>query len=130
MWVYRATVQRVVDGDTVDVSVDLGFFVSVLVRVRLAEIDTPELNASDAAVRERARAARDHLVHLLAPGERVMIHTERDRREKFGRWLATISPDVVNSSSYLRAEVGDARTVNAAMVRDGFAVPYEGGARG
>lgn len=84
MYEYRATILRVVDGDTVDVTLDLGFDVHLKQRLRLRGIDAPELRTTE------GKASRDWLRTLLPPGESVVVRTEKDRREKYGRYLATV----------------------------------------
>lgn len=104
---------RVVDGDTVDVIVDLGFRIKIEMRVRLAGIDAPELNARGL----EGEQARDHLAALLPAGAICWAKTDKPK-DKFGRWLAWLRP------------VDSGQTVNAAMVAAGHATPYDGGARG
>lgn len=116
MWNYRASVIRVVDGDTVDIKVDLGFDILTNMRVRVLGIDTPEINAADPALRERAHAAKARVEGLLPPGTAVEITTEKDRREKYGRYLASI-------------KLPDAADLAALLLQEGFAVAYDGGAR-
>lgn len=103
---------RVVDGDTADVVVDLGFQISIEMRVRLAGIDAPELNARG----PEGEQARDHLASLLPAGSICYVKTEKPR-DKYGRWLAWIRPE------------GQSLTVNDRMVAGGFAVTYDGGTR-
>ena len=114
MYEYFAQVLRVVDGDTVHADVDLGFDVHERMKLRLTGINAPELSTPEGP------PARDHLTQLLGqygPVAQVplTIQTEKDRQEKFGRYLAKlILPGPVD--------------VNALMVADGFAVllgPYQ-----
>jgi micrococcal nuclease len=104
MWQYRATIIRVVDGDTVDVRLDLGFQVLHETRLRLAGINAPEMLARDPAERERARAATARLTALLPIGTGVMVTTEKDRREKYGRYLARLTLGGVDVGATLLAE--------------------------
>lgn len=111
MYQYEATVARVVDGDTVDLVVDLGFRVHKKDRFRLAGIDTPERGQVGWVEAKQAVEA------LLPAGSPVIIATQhptqRDPSDKYGRWLATIvSHDGVN--------------VNQHLLREGFAKPYGG----
>lgn len=108
-FIYKATLLSVYDGDTVTVSVDLGMHVSVRAPLRLVGIDAPEMGT------DAGRAAKEHLRGLCAPP--LVIRTYKDPGDKYGRWLAT----VVN---------GQGVNVNAQMVEDGHAKPYDGGARG
>lgn len=83
---YKATVTGVIDGDTLDVSVDLGFRISVSHRVRLARINTPEINSKDLAERQKAQEAKQYVSQLL--GQPVVIQSIKD--DKYGRWLAEV----------------------------------------
>lgn len=109
MFEYRARVLDVYDGDTCTVLVDLGFRCSVEVKVRLLGINAPELrgDTKDAGV-----AARDYLAGLIL-GRDVFLKTEKDKQEKYGRWLGVI---------YLRLD--DNKSVNQKMIDDGYGVAY------
>jgi micrococcal nuclease len=103
---YKARVVRWIDGDTVDLNVDLGFRLTMAERFRLDGIDTPERGKAgyDTA---KMRAAE------LAPvGTDVLIQTAK--ADKYGRWLAAIWTDV-------------GPTVNHVLVEEGLAKPYYGG---
>jgi micrococcal nuclease len=89
LYFYKAELARVVDGDTVDLTLDLGFRMRWTQRFRLLGIDTPELNSTDSLERVRAKEAAAFLGALLTAGE-VRVLTARDRRDKYGRWLVTI----------------------------------------
>lgn len=82
MYQYRAVVENVVDGDTIDVSVDLGFKVLTRQRVRLARIDTPERGQPGYA------AARD-FVRDVVLNKTVMLKT--DKVSKWGYYLADVT---------------------------------------
>ena len=86
---YVWTNERVIDGDTVEGLVDLGFRVYWRTRLRLYGVDTPEMNDADPAMREKALAAKDYVIRSLA-GSRVVVNTHMDRADKYGRWLAVI----------------------------------------
>lgn len=81
---YRAKVKKVIDADTVDLYVDLGFHVSVAIRTRLMGIDAPEVSTAE------GRTARDWLRRLLPEGTAVGVSTYKDPNDKYGRWLARI----------------------------------------
>lgn len=93
---YRARCLRVIDGDTVDLQVDLGFHMTASLRFRLLGVDAPELHAKDLPERERAVAAKQYLVTSLLPTPFVgdsaswplLVHTEK--ADSFGRWLADV----------------------------------------
>lgn len=111
MYEYRATVLRVVDGDTIDATVDLGFDVHVNQRFRLYGINAPETRGES---RDAGKAAKAYLQTLLTThagktGE-LTIQTRKDDREKYGRYLAVLL-------------AGDAN-LNHLMIAAGHAVPY------
>ena len=82
---YRATVERVVDGDTVDFDIDLGFHVRTRQRCRLLGYDAPEKFGPE---KVRGEEAKRHLQVLLSePGE-LFVRTAKT--EKYGRWLAQV----------------------------------------
>ena len=88
--VYKATVTRVIDGDTFECLVDLGFYVSVNITVRLLGIDTPETRrpASDAEITRGKKAKR--LVESKILNQDVKLVTSKDKTGKYGRWLARV----------------------------------------
>ena len=86
MNIYRAKVKRVVDGDTVDFDVDLGFYISIKIRTRLLGVDTPERGHEDWA---KATAVLTELLEQQKNEEGyVMIKT--GKTGKYGRWLVDI----------------------------------------
>jgi micrococcal nuclease len=89
---YRATVVKVVDGDTIDADVDLGFRVRQTMRLRLKGINTPEMHDKDEAVRARALMAKTWLATRLAPlkPNDLVIKTFLDTSDKYGRILAEL----------------------------------------
>jgi micrococcal nuclease len=120
LYTYRATVMHVVDGDTVDLSVSLGFEMSYKARFRLVGINTPESYGPVAC--DEGRAAKQHLVYLLKEGTPLVVKTTKDRKEKYGRFLAEV---------FLLDAEGQPLTVsvNQMMIDAGHAKPYFGGAR-
>lgn len=106
---YKGKVMDVHDGDTCTVLMDLGLRVNMEVKIRLYGINAPELigESHDAGI-----ASRDYLSGLIL-GRDVYIRTEKDKKEKYGRWLGKI---------YLRD--GDNESVNEKMVREKYAVAY------
>ncbi len=90
-YTYRAVITNVVDGDTVDANVDLGFSARLMMRLRLKGVDTPEIVGPDRAA---ALTAKEWMADALS-GEQVIIETTkdrsgRDRRDKWNRYLAVI----------------------------------------
>lgn len=90
---YRARLVRVVDGDTVDLDVDLGFLTRRTMRFRLLGIDAPEIRGEQ---RPRGLRARTRLIELIRElsispnGAEVLVRSHSDRTGKFGRWLAEL----------------------------------------
>ena len=110
MYEYRASLVKVVDGDTVDFLVDLGFHVRVLIRTRLAGINAPELRGESL---EDGKRSRDWLeARLREAGEHILIATEKTG--KYGRWLARIHV----------GELGEEECLNDLMLELGLAEPY------
>lgn len=105
---YRGRCVRVVDGDTVDLEVDMGFYLHASLRFRLYGVDTPELNSSDPAQREQALEAK-RFVEQALPTVTAIPYPLRIRTHKadsFGRWLAEIwYPDANGGESYLGGEL-------------------------
>ena len=91
MFEYKAEIKRVVDGDTYDLEVDLGFKIKHTIRVRLAGIDTPEYYKPRCPL-ERAHAEAAILFvekEIAEEGGSVMIHTS-ENKGKYGRYIASI----------------------------------------
>ena len=114
MYEYKAKLIKVIDGDTVDLDVDLGMDVHINTRIRLAGINTPELHSKDEAEREAAKRAKSALEGLMV--NPMVMTTQKDEKEKYGRYLATITN-------------GNGVNVNEYMVKLGHAKKYDGGAR-
>ena len=92
MYKYKAKIEKIVDGDTVDFDVDLGFNVSIKIRTRLLDVDTPERGHPDWA------KATSILTTLLneQKDEEGYVKIETKKTGKYGRWLVNI--DEVNES--------------------------------
>ncbi len=96
---YRINVFRVIDGDTIEADIDLGFGVWIRDRLRLAGIDTPEMNGPE---KELGIVCKRYLTALLGEQEAVYARTYKDKRGKYGRMLATLfGPDDVNLNDLL-----------------------------
>ena len=97
MYEYACKVQRVVDGDTVDVVLNLGFDIMYKSRVRLYGIDTPESRTRNLDEKARGKMAGAFLKNAIDTGEKVVIQTKlKDSRGKFGRVLGNIIVDGIN----------------------------------
>ena len=110
MYTYKAKLDRVVDGDTVDANINLGFDITIHKRIRLTGIDTPESRTRDLEEKKRGLAAKNRLIELLGNGEFILESREVG---KFGRVLGTI-------------HVGKSN-INDQLVEEGQAVEYLGG---
>ena len=126
MYEYKAVVDRVVDGDTIDVTIDLGFKVWKKMRVRMEGINTPESRTRDLEEKKRGLAAKDRLKNILEFNNNECI-LKVSGVGKYGRALATV---LVESLSPLNKE--DSITlidVNKQLIEEGHAVEYHGGKR-
>ncbi len=95
MYEYRATIVRVIDGDTLEVAVDLGFRIVMEQTLRLLGVNAPEMNAPGLEERAKAQAAKEFVAGICWPGRVVRIQSHKPRpTDRYGRWLATITlPD-------------------------------------
>jgi micrococcal nuclease len=108
-------VKNVVDGDTIDVIIDLGFDILFSSRVRLAGIDTPESRTTDKVEKALGLESKEYLKKHLKDAKSVVIKTEKmNSTEKFGRILGWI---------YIN---GDTESLNDKMINDGYAWGYLG----
>ena len=115
MYEYKCKVKRVVDGDTMDVILDLGFDVLHSVRVRLAGIDTPESRTRDLDEKARGKLSKAYLKESIK-GKKIVLKTKlKDSRGKFGRVIAEV---------WAEFEEGSLRNVNELMVKEAYAVVY------
>ena len=113
MYEYGCQVTRVVDGDTIDVDLDLGFDIIYKCRVRLYGIDTPESRTRNKDEKVRGKLAAKFLQNAISNGENVILQTQlKDSKGKFGRVLASVVVDGIN--------------INQRMVTNHLAVRYEG----
>lgn len=113
MFEYRAKVLNVVDGDTIDVQIDLGFDTYRNERIRLAEVDTPEIRTKNADVKKVGLSAKVRVIELILNKD-VIIKTEKDKTEKYGRYLGTVILE-------------NGRSLNDLLVSEGLAMVYSGG---
>ena len=91
---YVKKVSKVVDGDTIDVDIDLGFDISFTSRVRLAGIDTPESRTADKMEKALGLEAKAYLKNAIDSAKTVVIKTEKmDSSEKYGRILGWVFLD-------------------------------------
>jgi len=92
MYEYEAEVTGIVDGDTIDVDVDLGMHVHVHERLRLKGINTPEIFGvkKDTPEYEMGMEAKAYIAQLIPPGTRVKVRTFKDKKGKYGRYIADV----------------------------------------
>tara|TARA_R110000851_G_scaffold252527_1_gene405035 strand:+ start:2450 stop:2803 length:354 start_codon:yes stop_codon:yes gene_type:complete len=117
MYEYKAKCTKIVDGDTIDASIDLGFDVTVHKRIRLAGINAPESRTRDLEEKKLGLAAKSRLTELLGDGDFVL---ESKEVGKYGRVLGTLH-------KYNDGELGV--NLNETLVKEGYAVEYDGGKR-
>ena len=113
-YIYNGMITNIVDGDTVDAQVDLGFTVWVKIRFRLYGLDTPEMNSSDPVIREKAKEAKQFVVENLLNKE---VQIKSHKTDKYGRWLGEI---------FIK-ESGN--SINQMLLENNLAVAYFGGAK-
>ena len=113
MYEYGCKVTRVVDGDTVDVILDLGFSILHKCRVRLYGIDTPESRTRDKDEKVRGKLASKFLKDAIDNGEKIVLRSKlKDSKGKYGRVLGEIVVDDIN--------------INVSMIENYLAVAYFG----
>ena len=110
------SVDRVVDGDTIDISIDLGFDLTKKERVRLAGIDTPEKRTKDLAEKKMGYQATEFLEMHLMEASKLTVKTEKEG--KFGRMLG-----------WLYKSEEDQMSINQIMIDKGYAWAYDGGTK-
>ncbi|MBU1090151.1 thermonuclease family protein [Patescibacteria group bacterium] len=103
MYQYKAKIVRWIDGDTVLVDIDLGFFCTRQERLRLARISAHELNSETLYGRRRARSARHHAELLCPVGSEVIVETSKSDRDRYARYIAEIIFEGENISDELLA---------------------------
>jgi micrococcal nuclease len=112
---YVKKVNKVVDGDTIDVDIDLGFDISFSSRVRLAGIDTPESRTTDKMEKTLGLESKEYLKKSIDASKTVVIKTEKmDSSEKYGRILGWVFLD------------GSQVSINQKMINEGYAWGYMG----
>ena len=112
---YVKKVAKIVDGDTIDVEIDLGFDISFSSRVRLAGIDAPESRTKDKMEKALGLEAKAYLKSQIDSAKTVVIKTEKmDSSEKYGRILGWLFLD------------GSEVSMNEKMIADGYAWGYLG----
>jgi endonuclease YncB( thermonuclease family) len=107
VYIYQGSVDKVVDGDTLDLQLDLGFGVFTRQRVRLLGINAPEHNTPDGK-----KALSFVEAWVVEHGPEFTVRTQKDKKEKYGRYLATL--------------LSDAADLGQALLDAGLALPWDG----
>lgn len=103
-YTYNARIIKVIDGDTIDLEVDLGFDITMNMRVRMYGINAPEMNTPAGPL------AKQFLQDMLPLDAQVLMHSKKDKTDKYGRYLAIVENDGI--------------VTNDKMVQHGHAVEY------
>jgi micrococcal nuclease len=112
MWEYKARVTRVVDGDTLDLRIDLGFSISVEIRARLSGVDTPETYGVKKGCAEYLAGKRaTEFVEAWLESPEVVVRSRKNSTGKYGRWIV----EVFNERE---------ESLNEALLQSGLAKPY------
>ena len=109
-YLYNATLVKVVDGDTVDLNVDLGFYNTAKIRFRFTGMDAPEVRGES---RVEGKRSKEYVIDKLTHAKRIRVVSEKTG--KWGRWLGTIYYD--NGDGLIN--------LNESMVTEGYAVEYK-----
>tara|TARA_B100001057_G_scaffold207097_1_gene207811 strand:- start:7030 stop:7389 length:360 start_codon:yes stop_codon:yes gene_type:complete len=114
MYTYSAKLIRVIDGDTIDLEIDLGFDLSIRQRLKLFGVDTPDSRSADPEIKQKGLEAKQRLTELLP--RQFKIVTILNKRGKYGRVLGEV---------FIKDNDGGKDiNVNDLMVKEGHAVKY------
>jgi len=123
MYNYNAKCTRVVDGDTIDAIIDLGFGVHITKRIRLAGINAPESRTRNKVEKKLGLAAKERLIDIL-DGAANCFELESTELGKYGRVLGKLHIDKIAGKDVITKVC-----INDCLVREGHAVEYDGGKR-
>ena len=123
MYTYNAKVVRVVDGDTIDADIDLGFDIKIKKRIRLAGIDAPESRTRNLAEKKMGLASKERLKELLE-GSANEFELESTELGKYGRVLGKLHISKLSGKDTITQVC-----VNDQLIQEGYAVEYDGGKR-
>ena len=101
MYSYKAKIVRWVDGDTVILDIDLGFYVTRQERVRLARINAPELNSTVPYQVRKAKSARAKAKKFAPEGAKALLSTSKNDIDRYARYIGEITIEGKNISDYL-----------------------------
>jgi micrococcal nuclease len=122
MYIYKARLDRVIDGDTIDVNIDLGFDIQVKKRVRFVGINAPESRTRDLEEKARGLAAKDRVKTILSENDIFTI--ESKEIGKYGRVLGKIYLSKMDGKDCLTQVC-----LNDQLIKEGHGVEYHGGKR-
>ncbi len=118
-YIYRGKLERVVDGDTIDALIDVGFDIWIKKRIRFAGIDTWESRTRDLVEKKKGLAAKARLKELIKENKNeFIVETTIDKKGKYGRLLGELFDPSGAGTSY-----------NKTLVKEGHATEYFGGKR-
>lgn len=130
MYQYNAVIQKVVDGDTIEIDIDLGLSSWVHnEKIRLYGIDTPEVYGVKKGSLEwdRGNLASEFVKEHLKEKDEVIIETIKDKKEKYGRYLAVIyikiDQNIITGLTEIRS-IGDFNCLNDILIAKGLAKKY------
>lgn len=123
MYNYNATCIRVVDGDTIDAEIDLGFDIKVTKRIRLGGINAPESRTRNKVEKKLGLAAKERLKEMME-GAANCFELESQELGKFGRVIGRLHIDKIAGKDVITKVC-----VNDCLVKEGHAVEYDGGKR-
>ena len=122
MYNYKISLLKVVDGDTIDAEIDLGFDIKVKKRIRFMGINAPESRTKDLEEKAKGIAAKDRVKQLLEGCENITLKSHGVG--KFGRCLGEIMLDMIDGNQKLTLV-----SLNELLIKEGHAKEYHGGKR-
>jgi len=130
MYQYKAIVQKVVDGDTMEIDIDLGLTIWIRnEKIRLYGIDTPEVYGvkKGSAEWERGNTSSEFVKMVVKENDEIVVDTIKDKKEKYGRYLAIvyikIDPNILVGLADIR-NMGEFYCLNDILIAKGLAVKY------
>jgi micrococcal nuclease len=113
MYTYKAKLVRVINGDTLDIEIDLGFDIIIKQRLKLFGINTPDSRSSDVTIKQKGLDVKQRLISLLT--KEFKVETMLNKRGKYGRILGKV---------YIVDEKDNEVCINELLVDEGLAVRY------
>jgi len=115
MYTYKAKLIRVIEGDTIDADIDLGFDIYIRQRIKLFGIATPDPKSKDINIREQGLIVKSKLIELLPKD--FIVETLHNRRGKYGRTMGIV---------YIKDEKNKLTNINHTLIDLGLAEDYNG----